>query len=55
MHDRFIAPENLPVQYGGLEQEAGVSSEDHGKVVHRELRPGTLECIQIPVPQVFHY
>lgn len=52
MHERFIAPENIPVEYGGLEQESSELSEGHGKFVHCKVRPGTVERIEIPVPQV---
>ncbi|WOH01775.1 hypothetical protein DCAR_0521160 [Daucus carota subsp. sativus] len=48
---KFIAPENLPVQYGGLEQETGDLSQGDAKVVHRKIRPLSVECFQIPVPQ----
>ncbi|KAK1388957.1 hypothetical protein POM88_017135 [Heracleum sosnowskyi] len=48
---RFIAPENLPVEYGGLERENSESSHGNGKVVHHKVRPGTVERFLIPVPQ----
>lgn len=39
VHERFIARENLPVQYGGIEQETDGLSQGNGDVVHRKLRP----------------
>ncbi|KAK1397885.1 CRAL-TRIO lipid binding [Heracleum sosnowskyi] len=48
---KFIAPENLPVEYGGLEQENSESSQGNGKVVLHKVRPGTVERFLIPVPQ----
>lgn len=50
---KFIAPENLPVEYGGLKQEHDeLFPSDHKKVLPQKVKAGAVECIQIPVHEV---
>ena len=47
---KFIAPENLPVQYGGLKHEHDDELfPSNRRVLHQKVKPGTVECIQISV------
>ncbi|KAK1355773.1 putative CRAL-TRIO lipid binding domain, GOLD domain, CRAL/TRIO domain-containing protein [Heracleum sosnowskyi] len=46
---KLIAPENLPVEYGGLKQEHDELFTSHKTVLHQKVKPGSVECIQIPV------
>lgn len=49
---RYIAPENLPVQYGGLKRENDNEFSTDDTVLRFSVRGGTVQKIKIAVPEV---
>lgn len=51
--DRYIAAEDIPIQYGGLKRENDTEfSAENGGVSERIIKSGSTETIEIPAPEV---
>ncbi|WRX08240.1 CRAL-TRIO lipid binding domain - like 1, partial [Theobroma cacao] len=48
---KFVSPENLPVEYGGLKRENDNEFSPEDKVLERNVRASISERIQIPAPE----
>ncbi|XVF32390.1 hypothetical protein REPUB_Repub17cG0078100 [Reevesia pubescens] len=48
---KFISPENLPVEYGGLKRENDKEFFSDDKVLELQIRANASESIQIPAPE----
>ncbi|XP_022771273.1 patellin-4-like isoform X2 [Durio zibethinus] len=48
---KFISPENLPVEYGGLKRENDNEFFSDGKVSEFKVRANASESLQIPAPE----
>ncbi|CBI37122.3 hypothetical protein VitviT2T_009803 [Vitis vinifera] len=48
---KFIAPENLPVQYGGLKRENDIEFSPADKALELIVKAGTIESIEIPATE----
>lgn len=50
---RYIAAEDIPIQYGGLKRENDTEfSAENGGVSERIIKSGSTETIEIPAPEV---
>lgn len=52
MKKRFIEPEELPVQYGGLKREQDDEFTPEDKVSELIVKANTINYIEIPVVEV---
>lgn len=53
LKQRYIAPENIPVQYGGLKRDDDVEFPEEGdKASEMTIRGGGIGTIGIPVTEV---
>lgn len=51
--DRYIAPENIPVQYGGLKREDDKEfSAENGMASEMVIRAGATASVEIPILEV---
>ncbi|KAL5711874.1 hypothetical protein ACHQM5_014103 [Ranunculus cassubicifolius] len=48
---KYIAPENLPVQYGGLKRDNDDDFSPEIPVLETIVKPGCIDSIEIPVPE----
>ncbi|KAF9607876.1 hypothetical protein IFM89_003580, partial [Coptis chinensis] len=48
---KYISPENLPVQYGGLKRENDNEFSPENPVLELVVKPGCIDSIQVPVPE----
>ncbi|PIA45382.1 hypothetical protein AQUCO_01700732v1, partial [Aquilegia coerulea] len=48
---KFIPPENLPVQYGGLKRENDDEFPPEYPVLETIVNPGCIDSIQVPIPE----
>lgn len=49
---RFVEPEELPAQYGGLKREEDGDFTPEDKASRLKVKPSTNACIEIPVAEV---
>ncbi|XWS46976.1 hypothetical protein CRYUN_Cryun14cG0114300 [Craigia yunnanensis] len=52
---KFVSPENLPVEYGGLKRENDNEFFSEDKVSEHKVRANASESIQIPAPEDVSY
>ncbi|KAJ4826947.1 hypothetical protein Tsubulata_043107 [Turnera subulata] len=48
---KYISPENLPAEYGGLKRENDAEFSPEDEVLETSVRPSSTGCIKIPVPE----
>lgn len=52
--NRYIAAEDIPIQYGGLKRENDTEfSVENGIVSELIIKSGSTETIEIPAPEVY--
>lgn len=51
---RFIAPENIPIQYGGLKREKDDEFSPQDNVLQQKLKGGALKHVEIQADKVIH-
>lgn len=52
MCNRYIAPEHVPVQYGGLSREGEHEFTTSDPVTEITVKPATKHTVEIPVSEV---
>lgn len=52
MSNRYIAPEQVPVQYGGLNREAESEFATTDSVTEITIKPATKHTVEFPVSEV---
>lgn len=56
LFDRYIAPEDIPIQYGGFKREDDKEFSDlNGKVTEVTLRAGCTETLEFYIAKVIGF